>query len=69
MEIGDNVTIGAQSGVTHDLAGDTTYLGSPAVPIEQARRQYAAISRLPELRKQVREMEKRIEELEKKACS
>lgn len=65
IEIGDNVTIGAQSGVTHDLPGNATYLGSPAVPIKQARQQYAAISKLPGLRQQVRQIEKKIEELER----
>ncbi|MEW6357593.1 MAG: UDP-3-O-(3-hydroxymyristoyl)glucosamine N-acyltransferase [Planctomycetota bacterium] len=69
LEIGDNVTIGAQSGVTHDLPGNATYLASPAVPIEQARQQYAALSKLPALRKQIRDLEKRIEELEGKGGS
>jgi UDP-3-O-[3-hydroxymyristoyl] glucosamine N-acyltransferase len=63
VEIGSNSTIGAQSGVTKDLPGGQYYLGSPAVPIGQASRQYAVIANLPELSKRVRELEKQIDEL------
>ena len=60
--IGSNETIGEQSGVTKDLSGGQYYLGSPAVPIGQASRQYAVIANLPELSKRVRELEKQIDE-------
>jgi UDP-3-O-[3-hydroxymyristoyl] glucosamine N-acyltransferase len=63
VAIGSEATIGAQSGVTKDLPGGQYYLGSPAVPIGQASRQYAVIANLPQLSKRVRELEKQIEEL------
>jgi UDP-3-O-[3-hydroxymyristoyl] glucosamine N-acyltransferase len=63
VSIGSNATIGAQSGVTKDLEGGHYYLGSPAVPIGQASRQYAVIANLPELSKRVRELERQIERL------
>ncbi len=63
VNIGSNATIGAQSGVTKDLEGGHYYLGSPAVPIGQASRQYAVIANLPELSKRVRELERQIERL------
>jgi UDP-3-O-[3-hydroxymyristoyl] glucosamine N-acyltransferase len=63
VNIGSNATIGAQSGVTKDLEGGQYYLGSPAVPIGQASRQYAVIANLPELSKRVRELERQIERL------
>jgi UDP-3-O-[3-hydroxymyristoyl] glucosamine N-acyltransferase len=63
VKIGSNATIGAQSGVTKDLEGGQYYLGSPAVPIGQASRQYAVIANLPELSKRVRELERQIERL------
>jgi UDP-3-O-[3-hydroxymyristoyl] glucosamine N-acyltransferase len=63
VNIGSNATIGAQSGVTKDLDGGHYYLGSPAVPIGQASRQYAVIANLPELSKRVRELEREIERL------
>ena len=49
VEIGPGAVVGAQSGVSHDLAGGERYLGSPAVPLAQARRIYAIWKRLPEL--------------------
>ena len=61
--VGDGATVGAQSGVTKDLEGGQYYLGSPAVPIGQASRQYAVWANLPELSKRVRELEKRLEKL------
>jgi UDP-3-O-[3-hydroxymyristoyl] glucosamine N-acyltransferase len=63
VNVGSNATVGAQSGVTKDLEGGKYYLGSPAVPISQASRQYAVWANLPELSKRVRELEKQLEAL------
>ncbi len=65
VTIGSNTTIGAQSGVSKSLEGGQYYLGSPAVPIGLASRQYAVWANLPELSRRVRELEKRLEELKK----
>ncbi len=65
VAIGSNATIGAQSGVTKDLEGGKYYLGSPAVPIGLASRQYAVWANLPELSKRVRELEKQLDALKK----
>jgi len=69
LEIGDNVTVGAQAGVTHDLTANKTYLGSPAAPIEETRQRIAALTKLPKLRKQIRELEKKVEALEEELRS
>jgi UDP-3-O-[3-hydroxymyristoyl] glucosamine N-acyltransferase len=66
VTIGSNATIGAQSGVSKDLEGGQYYLGSPAVPIGLASRQYAVWANLPELSKRVRELEKQLEELKRR---
>jgi len=66
VTIGSNATIGAQSGVSKSLEGGQYYLGSPAVPIGLASRQYAVWANLPELSKRVRELEKQLEELKKR---
>ncbi|HXD75709.1 MAG TPA: UDP-3-O-(3-hydroxymyristoyl)glucosamine N-acyltransferase [Vicinamibacterales bacterium] len=60
ITIGSNTTVGAQSGVSKSLEGGQYYLGSPAVPIGLASRQYAVWANLPELSKRVRELEKRL---------
>jgi UDP-3-O-[3-hydroxymyristoyl] glucosamine N-acyltransferase len=64
ITIGSNATVGAQSGVSKSLEGGQYYLGSPAVPIGLASRQYAVWANLPELSKRVRELEKQLEKLQ-----
>ena len=65
IEIGANVTIGAQAGVSKTLTGDgKMFRGSPAREIREELRLEAAMRRLPELIKTVREQGSRIKELE-----
>ncbi|MBI4589035.1 MAG: UDP-3-O-(3-hydroxymyristoyl)glucosamine N-acyltransferase [Candidatus Rokubacteria bacterium] len=64
VTLGDGVMLGAQSGVPGDIRGAGQYLGSPARPIDDARRIYAAMPRLPALLKKVRALERRVRELE-----
>ena len=60
IKIGDNVQIGAQAGVTHDLEGNQAVVGSPAIPMSQARRSYALLKDLPEFRKKLRAIDRQI---------
>jgi UDP-3-O-[3-hydroxymyristoyl] glucosamine N-acyltransferase len=39
IRIGDNATIGAKAGVVNDVPDGATYLGQPAIPIRDMRRQ------------------------------
>ena len=66
MTIGDNALISAQSGVTKSVPANTRVFGYPARPVEQARREEAALRRLPDLIKRVRALERELEELRKK---
>jgi UDP-3-O-[3-hydroxymyristoyl] glucosamine N-acyltransferase len=61
LKIGNKVTIAAQSGVIHDVPDGGKWLGSPAQPDRQAKRQIIALQRLPELIRRVSELEKRVE--------
>jgi UDP-3-O-[3-hydroxymyristoyl] glucosamine N-acyltransferase len=63
IEIGDGAQIGAQSGVGHSLEAGKIYLGSPARDIMKAKRIEACLSRLPELFKRVKELEKKSESI------
>ncbi|MDZ7317996.1 MAG: UDP-3-O-(3-hydroxymyristoyl)glucosamine N-acyltransferase, partial [candidate division KSB1 bacterium] len=65
-EVGKNATIGAQSGVSKSLAGDAVYFGYPAKPIMQAKREEAALRKLPDLLKKIAELEARLAAVEKK---
>jgi len=63
ITIGDRTLITAQSGIPHDLAGNTHYSGSPCVDHRQWLKNAAALNRMPDLQKRVRELEAEIEKL------
>ena len=60
LKIGDRVTVSAQSGVMNNIPDGEKWLGTPAQPDKQAKRQLIAIQRLPELLKRVAELEKKL---------
>ena len=62
LDIGNNVMIGAQAGVTNNVPEQSVLLGSPAMPIRQARRVAAIFVQLPELQDRVKKLEHSIEE-------
>ena len=64
--IGDQVTIGAKSGVMRDVPSGQTMLGIPATPERQQMQLLAAVQRLPEMRKQVRAMQRTVDAHEAK---
>lgn len=57
ITIGDGATIAAKAGVVNDVPPGATYLGQPAGPINEVRRQMAQIHKLPEIAKRVRRLE------------
>jgi UDP-3-O-[3-hydroxymyristoyl] glucosamine N-acyltransferase len=59
LKIGNQVTIGAQCGVMTDIPDKTTWLGSPAQPDRQFKRQIIALQRLPDLLKRLVEFERK----------
>ena len=63
VDIADNIMIGAQSGVSESLNEAGKYLGSPAIPLRQEIQTLMARSRLTELRKQVRRVERTLDSL------
>ncbi len=66
VDIADQVMIGAQSGVSESLTEAGKYLGSPAVPLRQEIQCLMARQKLPELRKEVRRLEKQLAEMSNK---
>ena len=59
LKIGNDVTVAAQSGVMTDIPDGGKWLGSPARPDKQMKRQFIAIEHLPELLKRVAALEKK----------
>jgi UDP-3-O-[3-hydroxymyristoyl] glucosamine N-acyltransferase len=64
LEIGDNVRVGAQSGIAKSIPPGQSVSGSPAIAHRDWLKNCHIISRLPELRKTIRDLEKRVAALE-----
>ena len=60
LKIGNQVTVAAQSGVMHDIPDGGKWLGIPAQPDKQTKRQMIAIQHLPELLRRVAELERKL---------
>ncbi len=58
LTIGDGAIIGAQAGVAHNLGEKEVVLGSPAIDIREFRRASAVYKKLPEMYRQVNQMER-----------
>ena len=59
IEIGDGARVAAQSGISKSIEKGQTVLGTPAREVGLARRIEASLSRLPDLFKRVRALEKK----------
>ncbi|MBN1592980.1 MAG: UDP-3-O-(3-hydroxymyristoyl)glucosamine N-acyltransferase [Candidatus Coatesbacteria bacterium] len=61
ISVGDNVIAASKAGIPRDVKAGSIIGGIPAVPIDEWRRQVAAMLRLPNLMKDLKEMKKQIE--------
>ncbi len=64
LNIGDKAVMAARTGVMSDLEGGKIYWGAPAAPFAEARKQFAAIRKLPEAFKELRALKKKAEEIQ-----
>jgi UDP-3-O-[3-hydroxymyristoyl] glucosamine N-acyltransferase len=60
VHIGDRVMFGAKCGVHKDVAGDQKMLGAPATPVAEQLRILMSLEKLPEMRKDIRELKKHL---------
>jgi UDP-3-O-[3-hydroxymyristoyl] glucosamine N-acyltransferase len=58
LKLGNQVTVGAQSGVMTDIPDGGKWLGAPAQPDREFKRQVIAVQRLPDLLKRVAAFER-----------
>ncbi len=65
ITIGDNCIFAGKSGATSDVPANSFYAGFPARPHKEWLRAEAAVRKLPDLVKKVKQLEARIAELEK----
>jgi UDP-3-O-[3-hydroxymyristoyl] glucosamine N-acyltransferase len=67
LQVGDSAIITAQSGTSHDIEAGAVMSGSPASENEVWLRYVAALPRLPDLVRRVRELEKSVRQLKEQA--
>ena len=60
LKIGNRVTVVAQAGVMNNIPDGEKWMGAPAQPDRQAKRQMIAIQHLPDLLKRMAELEKKL---------
>ena len=60
LNIGNQVSVAAQSGVMTNIPDGEKWLGSPARPDRQTKRQMIAVQHLPDLLRRVSELERRL---------
>jgi UDP-3-O-[3-hydroxymyristoyl] glucosamine N-acyltransferase len=60
LTINDRAVVMAKAGVMTDIPAGERYVGAPAGPDRQVKRQLIALQQLPELIKRVRELERRL---------
>jgi len=66
LQVGAGARVGAQGGVIKSIKASETVWGTPARDMKRVLKEQAAVGRLPELLRQVKDQERRIRELEKR---
>jgi UDP-3-O-[3-hydroxymyristoyl] glucosamine N-acyltransferase len=69
VDIGEQARIGAKAGVMHDIPAGGTYVGIPATPEREQMHKQAALSKLPEMRRQLKALQRTVDELLRSAES
>ena len=64
LSIGDRVKAVGQSGITNSVAADQFVSGYPAIPNNEWRRSSAVFRKLPEMRRQLKDLEARLQKIE-----
>ena len=64
INIGSNVTLIAKTGVMKDIEAGQVMSGAPATPVRRFFQIAAVHAKLPEMRKQIKQLTQKIEKLE-----
>ena len=65
LTIGVNAQLAAMSGVMRDVPPNTRVAGQPAAPIKDAMRSFSLVERLPDMHKQIRQLQAQVAALQK----
>ena len=63
VHIGSRVILGAMAGVHNNVPDGECYVGIPATPLREQSVKQAALARLPEMRKQLKKLQRTIDKL------
>ena len=63
LSVADHTKIVAQSGIPSSIKKADTFMGSPAIPLNDFKRSYIGFRRLPELMEELRALRKEINDL------
>ena len=63
ITLGDRAIVGAQAGVMENCKGDEVYLGSPATPQREQMQIMAVERRLPEMRRELKQLRRDVDRL------
>lgn len=63
IKIGNMVKVGAKAGVINDVPDGAVIVGTPAIDANKAKRAYALIETLPDIRQKLKMLDKQIQQL------
>jgi len=66
LAIGDGVSVGAQAGIAGNVEANASVFGSPAIPMENAKRSMYVFQKLPDWVRRIKELEREVRELREK---
>ena len=64
VHVGNGAVLGAMAGITNDVPDGKRMIGIPATPEREQKLKQAALSKLPEMRRQMKKLQKTVEHLE-----
>ncbi len=65
IHVGDHAILGGKSGILNHVPASTYFVGYPATPEREQKLKQAALAKLPEMRKEFRQMQRQIAELQR----
>jgi UDP-3-O-[3-hydroxymyristoyl] glucosamine N-acyltransferase len=69
VHIGHRAVLGAMAGITNDVPDDARMIGIPATPEREQKIKQAAWSKLPEMRRQLKHLQRVVESLAKESAA
>jgi UDP-3-O-[3-hydroxymyristoyl] glucosamine N-acyltransferase len=68
VHIGTGAILGAMAGIISDIPSKGQFVGIPATPVREQAVKQAALAKLPEMRKQLKKLERTVEELSRQVA-